>query len=592
MSLSFIGAELRSVKSLQDAADFQEWLRRKRLALAGDCETNSLEWWLPKFRLRTVQFGDTETGWVLRWDRWGYLIEQALRLYDRRWVWHNGPGFDRHALEVNGLSFPWNLDDTLQMAKIVDSSRKSFALKDLVEDILGPEAVAPAKRLTQAIEELGLASKGDVLAKMDPDSDAYIEYAGGDVVILARLYEYYVKMVEDYRGVYEVFMGSWHVVSDMEHQGVYTDQAWATQQAEELTEKVRLLRGLIEDHGITKPRSTKQKIDKLLSEGWEPTDFTAKTGAPKLDKKTLEGLDYDVIPLLMEYNKYDHWLSAYVNRVLEAHNGIVYPKINNFGAVTGRESYSGPPLQQIPSRDTEAWAMRKMFLPRPGEVLYGVDYASQELRIAAHFSGDELLVKMLDEGADMHTYNASQIWQIKEDEVTKEQRALAKILGLGRQYGSGIKKTAKVAGVSMDEARGILERLDGAFERTRTWKKEVENEGKRLWYSEGKPWTTTILGRRVYLPVGLYEPKFFIMVNHKIQGSGKDVLSIAHCRLAAAGLAQYVYLDMHDEVVYSVPPGPEGLEIAMACKKAMNVDDLFNVKLPTELSDASDWWVK
>lgn len=522
------------------------------------------------------------------------MIEKTLAEYDGKWAAHNGLGFDKHVARATGYSFNCRqYDDTLMMSKVIDSSRQSHGLKQLGEMYLGKEATDPTRQLDEAIERYGYTNKGNVLAQLDTDSDAYLFYAAGDTVLVANLIDYMNKEIEPYRRSYEAELGAWWVVSDMEERGVYVDEKWALEMKAEFQQNIAKLVNQIAGFGISKPQSAMQRIKVLQEEGWIPEEWT-DSGRPKLDKRILGTLDYDVVPLLLQHARATKWLSSYIEPVLQNQNGQLFPKYNAFGAITGRQSVSNPPIQQIPSHDPDAWRMRRMFLAPPGQVLYGIDYQAQENRLLAHFSKDPLLTEYIQTGADMHRYAASRIFQIPEDEVTKAQRDVSKTVVYARQYGGGTKKISRILGIDQESARAAIERLDSAYERVKEWKTEIEDLGQHRFYSEGVAYTDTWLGRRVNInvPKGAYKPKYYTLVNMKIQGTGADMLTVTLNRLAAAGLDKYLYMTIHDELQLAVPPGPEGEEIAQEAARLMDVSEALGFPLPVEISGPNEHWTK
>lgn len=579
---------LRNVKlcrldTVDDIAIFQEWLKQPRPALSFDCETTGLEWWRPEFRTRLVQFGDSDRAFVLRADRFGVVIEDVFANYPGTFVSHNGVGFDGHVLKATGFSLPpihrWR--DTLMQSRIIDS-RGSHRLKDLAEKRYGPAASMAEKALMKAFKLHGFGNdKGRGYAEIPFGVKAYDVYSGVDVILGARLDIDQWPIIESlFREQYETEMASWWVTFEHEEQGLPVDLEYAEELAGEYTHRRDVLRDELRQIGIKNPSSKPQRLDVLYREGFEPDDFT-ETGEPVLDKAVLEKFASPTAQMLVEFGRLDGWLTKYINKVREGHyNGRVYPSFNPFGARTGRQSAYGPPVQQLPGRHEEAPKIRRLFLPRPDEELWSIDYDGQENRLLAHYSHDEALIKIITEGLDIHTYIASIVYDIPYEDVSKEQRKLIKNVVYAEQYGAGVAKMAKMLDMPYEQVAAIRDGIKRAFPGVQRWKQEVEDEATVRWNTEGAAYSYTWGGRRVYADqYEEFEPKYYTLANYILQGSGADVLKTALNRIAAAGLSKYIYLPVHDELLFSLPTGPEGVELADELARLMTFEHEFLIPL-------------
>jgi DNA polymerase-1 len=212
--------------------------------------------------------------------------------------------------------------------------------------------------------------------------------------------------------------------------------------------------------------------------------------------------------------------------------------------------------------------------------LWSIDYDSQENRLLAHFSEDPALLKIISEGLDIHHYNAAEIYQVPYGTATPEQRDIAKRYSYAEAYGAGIKRLSKGLSISQDEVRMMRDRTRAAYPGVQEWKKRVESDAKRRFADGDGPWGLTWLGRKVYADeYEGFEPKFYTLSNYILQGSGADVLKVALNRIAAAGLSKYIYLPVHDEILFSLPSGPQGVELANELAILMTFKDEFIVPL-------------
>lgn len=596
----FSGVKITRVDTLDEAEACLHWLGERREILAADTETGglngeALKWWKPGFQVRLVQFGDTRRAFVLRPDRHGAVIEKILKEYKGDIVGHNFLGFDQHALLASGFSLPskTQLHDTLLQSKILDS-RGKHGLKFLAEREFGTIAALGERALNAAFELHGFGKdKGRGFSEIPYGVPAYDAYSALDVILTARLYSIQApKIAAEFKEAYERELGAWHVTFEHEHKGLPVDLEFAKHVESEYEMKLEMLRDELKASGITKPGSKTQRLEVLYAEGFEATEFT-ETGEVKLDKKLLEAFASPTAQLLIEYGRIEHWLTAYIRKTIdEAYCGHVFPSIQPVGAKTGRQSASNPPVQQLPSHHEDAWKMRAMYLPRAGDTLWSIDMDAEENRLLAHFSGDTALTQIITDKLDIHTYTAAQIYDVLYEIVTKEQRGIAKTYRYASTYGAGIAKLAKGLNLGEQEVRKIRKITDDAFAGVTAWKKEVENLGKQRFYAGEGAWVLSSGGRKIFAEeYPGYDPKFYTLSNYVLQASGADILKEQLNRVAAGGLSEYVYLGVHDEILYSLPEGQEGADIAHELAGIMAFDNgEFNVPMTCSEDGPFDRW--
>lgn len=600
--------DLRSTKlcrldSTKDIPAFEKWLwegKDARFALSFDTETaglkgKALEWYLPGFKARLVQFGDCDKGFVLRADRFGSVIEEVFTEYDGDFVSHNGIGFDSHVLDVAGFSRPpmhrWH--DTLMQSRVLDS-RGSHKLKDLAAKKFGSAAAAGEKALNRAFELHGFAKneKGRAFSEIPYGVAAYDCYSAIDVIIGARLdAEQRPLIYSQYAEAYERELASWWVTNEHETKGLPVDEEYGRELQSEYVGRLEIVRGQLQGLGIQNPNSKPQKLKVLLLEGFEAEDFT-ETGEPKLDKAVLEKIASPTALLLMEHSRIEGWLTKYINKVVnDNYEGRVYPSFNPFGAKTGRQAAYGPPVQQLPGRHEEAYKIRRLFCAEEDQDLWSIDYDGQENRLAAHFSGDEALTKLIMSGAKIHRYTAAKVYEKSEDEVTHDEYNTIKGFVYAEQYGAGIKKLMKMTGLAKDDVMRIKDGISEAYPQLAAWKRQVQDDAKYRWRTEGDAYAFTWGGRRVY--ADQYEdkePAFYTLTNYVLQGSGADILKMALNRIAAAGLSEYIYLPVHDELLFSLPTGPEGEELAIELARLMAFPTEFSVPMTCSPEKLGKYW--
>lgn len=601
--LPFDLVPLNYVDSVEDAEAFLRWLGERRAVLGWDLESGGLRWHLPHFRLTLAQFADEDCGWAFQPSRFGHLLEKVMTEYKAPMVGHHVAGFDLHALKATGFSLPdrRNFHDTLIQSKLTRANKFDHSLDGLVKEYLEPAAYYAKHIMDDAFDELGLQPKSKnpeiserawtEIARLG--GSAFRIYSTADAVSVARLHSVmWPKVQAEYLDAYWSELGSWAETFEAEHSGLPVDLDWCEQYDAELEKDIVIVRTQLAELGVPEPSKRQKLATKLIEEGWVPKEFNRKSGKPKLNKAVLEGMDNEVVGPLLEWSRLTHWQNNYVRKVMKtSHNGRVFPHINVMQAKTGREAASNPPFHQLPSRHPDAHKVRRMVVAEPGMKIGSIDYQSQENRFTAHFSGDPLLNRIINEDLDIHLYNAAAIFDTPIGSVTPEQRAIAKTWSYAAGYGAQDPKLAAVIGVSVPEVATIRQRVNGAFTGVAEYSQRMEREATQMFNETGEAYIKTWMGRRVYIDVKRGRLQTTQVVNAPNQGGGADLLKAAMNRLAAADLSQYVILKIHDEVLVSVPPAEDGEEIVREIAKTMSfTNGEFNIDMTTSAGGLSDFW--
>jgi len=262
---------------------------------------------------------------------------------------------------------------------------------------------------------------------------------------------------------------------------------------------------------------------------------------------------------ILDYRKLAKLVSTYVDALpplVCPETGRIHPNFHQLGAATGRMSASNPNVQNIPIRGGEGARIREAFVPAEGLVLLAADYSQVELRILAHYSGDESLIDAFKSGQDIHRRTAAEVWSVDLDAVSDEQRARAKAVNFGIIYGSSAFGLANQLGIATGEAQ---ETIDAYFERYKGVRQFIDETIRRAG-EEG--YVSTLLGRRRYLPdLGsrnrvLRQAAERMAVNTVIQGSAADLIKRAmvdvDASLSENSVAVRLILQVHDELVFEV----------------------------------------
>jgi DNA polymerase-1 len=310
--------------------------------------------------------------------------------------------------------------------------------------------------------------------------------------------------------------------------------------------------------------STPQLRRVLFDELELPVLKKTKTG-PSTDASVLEELaemGHAVPRLMMEYRELEKLRSTYVEalpQLVNARTGRIHTSFNQTVAATGRLSSSDPNLQNIPIRTELGREIRKGFVAPPGCMFLGVDYSQIELRVLAHFSGDDAFVTAFTKGIDVHRQIASVIFDVPIEDVGSTQRAQAKTVNFATLYGQGPFSLARQLGISREEAREFIDTYFERFSGVRDFLDTQVELAKESGFVE------TLMGRRRNVPElksGNWNVRQFgqrIAQNTPIQGTAADMMKKAMIDVQAGldelGSPARLLLQVHDELLLEVPEG-------------------------------------
>lgn len=357
----------------------------------------------------------------------------------------------------------------------------------------------------------------------------------------------------------EIEMPLLPILYDMEVAGVKLDQGMLKtlskhmhKELDSLTKKIYKTAG--REFNVNSPSQLADILFvdlKLSTKNIKRTKTGFSTGIDELEK--LEEL-HPIVKLIMQYRELVKLVSTYVDALpqLVAKDGRLHTTFNQTIAATGRLSSTNPNLQNIPVRTEAGREIRKAFVAEPGNVLLSADYSQIELRIAAVIAKDTSFIEAFKEGADIHTRTAAEVWGVKENEVTKEQRYAAKAINFGILYGMGARSLAKFTNLSQSEAR---EFLDKYFELHPAIQEYIDRTKQQV-HKDG--YVESLFGRRRYLPeihTGiqmLVAQAERMAVNMPMQGTQADIIKMAMIKIAEANLDAQLLLQVHDELVFEV----------------------------------------
>ncbi|AAC07735.1 bifunctional 3'-5' exonuclease/DNA polymerase [Aquifex aeolicus] len=539
-------------------------------------------------RIRLVQIGDEENTYVI--DLYEIQdIEPLRKLINERGIVGHNLKFDLKYLYRYGI-FPSATFDTMIASYLLGYERHS--LNHIVSNLLGYSMDKSYQTSDWGASVL---------------SDAQLKYAANDVIVLRELFPKMRDMLNELdaeRGE-ELLKTRTAKIFDLKSPVAIVEMAFVREVAkleingfpvdvEELTNKLKAVeretQKRIQEFYIkyrVDPLSPKQLASLLTKKFKLNLPKTPKGNVSTDDKALTSYQDVEPVKLVLEIRKLKKIADKLKELKEHLKNGRVYPEFKQIGAVTGRMSSAHPNIQNI-HRD-----MRGIFKAEEGNTFVISDFSQIELRIAAEYVKDPLMLDAFKKGKDMHRYTASVVLGKKEEEITKEERQLAKAINFGLIYGISAKGLAEYAKlgygveISLEEAQVLRERFFKNFKAFKEWHDRVKKELKEKGEVKGH----TLLGRRFSANT------FNDAVNYPIQGTGADLLKLAvllfDANLQKKGIDAKLVNLVHDEIVVECEK-EKAEEVKEILEKSMKTAGKIILKeVPVEVESViNERWTK
>jgi DNA polymerase-1 len=448
--------------------------------------------------------------------------------------------------------------DVTVASYVLDPGRREHGLVSLAVEILGHKA-------TTLDDVTGTGRNRIPFAEVDLEKARAYACEGADLTV--RIYERFRDDLAEQRleALFrELEMPLVPVLARMERRGILIDDRFFREMSRKLNQELELIQDEVWKVAGTEfnVNSTPQLREILFEKLDLPVVKRTKTG-PSTDASVLEELasqGHEIPRLLLEYRELEKLRSTYVDalpRLVNRRTGRIHTSFNQAVAATGRLSSSDPNLQNIPIRTALGREVRKGFVAGPGHLFLAVDYSQIELRILAHFSGDEAFVKAFREGIDVHRQTASVIFGVDVEDVTPTMRAQAKTINFATLYGQGAFSLAGQLGISREDAKSFIDQYFERFSGVRRFLDEQVEKARTEGFVE------TLLGRRRYVPelasrnwnVRQFGER--VAQNTPIQGTAADLIKKAMIEIDAEldrrGSGAGMLLQVHDELLFEVP---------------------------------------
>lgn len=506
--------------------------------------------------------------------------------------------YDWQLFAKHGISV-YPCDDTMLISYVLDGSSHKHGMDALSEQYLGHTPI-PYKEV---------AGTGKSQVTFDRvDIEKALDYAAEDADITLRLYHLLKprlvseKMVSVYENIERPLI---EIIAQMELHGVKVDPTILNTMSTDFGKRIADLETEIHalagtPFNIGSPKQIGEILfDQMGLQGGKKT----KTGQYSTDVKTLEELalqGHDIVQKILDWRGLSKLKSTYTDALQEQivpETGRVHTSYHMTGTSTGRLASSDPNLQNIPIRTEDGRAIRTAFIADAGHTLLSVDYSQVELRLSAEMAGVAALRQAFQDGVDIHTLTASQVFDVPLDEVSGDIRRQAKAVNFGIIYGISGWGLAKQLGCAPGDANDFIKRYLARFPEIKDYMEDKKEEARAHGYVK------TLYGRKCFTPnINAKIPaqrsgSERAAINAPLQGTAADIMKIAMSKmpkaLIDARLGAKMLLQVHDELIFEVPDAELEATSALvkgvmeSAYKIMNVD--ISVPLEAEAGSGQNW---
>lgn len=460
----------------------------------------------------------TDADYVTDAEAWPLLMPEP----EQTVIFHNAK-FDLGVLERTGLPLPEQWEDTLIAAHLLNENSE-HGLKPLAKEHL-------------SIDDPTTFEEADRLRLLDPE--VFTEYAKNDARYTFRLWQRFQPELErqELLPVYALEKDVLTAVRAMEAAGMKLDLSRMAEMAQVVKAETERIEAELYDYAGGKfDLHSPQKVAAILFDQFDvPSNKTTKGGQRSVDKEALEDVRgyHPAVDAILRYREIDKLASTFLTVLptFADDNGRIHPEFKPLGAKTGRFSCANPNVQQIPARSELGKKLRQMFIAEEGNCLVVADYSQMELRILAHYSQDPLLFQAYcgEHETDLHTMTAARMFNKAEAEVSKQERAVAKMINFGTSYGitpNGLFNNLRPMGIDVTEEQceQFIRDYFLTYPKVRKFLDDVRQAVRRRGYVK------SLYGRRRRV-AGNSGREIRQAQNFVIQASGADLAKVAMVKL-------------------------------------------------------------
>ena len=500
--------------------------------------------------------------------------------------------YDRHVFANQGIEVRGYAHDTMLQSYVLEV-HKPHSLTSLALRHVGRTGLTYEDMCGKGVHQISFAQV-DVEKASEyscEDSDQCLDVHG---VLWPR-----IQADAKLRAIYDIEIATSEALFRIERNGVLIDGPTLAAQSQALGQRIlQLETEAYEIAGQPFNLSSPKQLGEIFFDKLGlPVIKKTATGARSTDEEVLEKLaeDYPLPARILEHRSLSKLKGTYTDKLAQMalpKTGRVHTHYAQAVAVTGRLSSNDPNLQNIPIRTAEGRKVREAFVAPAGSFIASADYSQIELRIMAHLSGDEALLKAFHQGLDVHKATAAEVFGLTPDQVSSEQRRYAKTINFGLIYGMSAFGLAKALGIDNGAAKNYIERYFQRFAGVKRYMDETREQAKSQGYVE------TVFGRRLYLPE-INSPNGprragaeRAAINAPMQGTAADLIKLSMMAVQAGidkeQRKSKVIMQVHDELVFEVPEDEvEWLKVAVP--KWMAEVATLKVSLLAEVGVGLNW---
>ena len=502
--------------------------------------------------------------------------------------------YDLSILASHGLTLKGELYDTMMESYVLNSVATRHNMDALARHYLDIT--------TTSFEDVAGKGASQLTFNQVPLEVAR-DYAAEDADVTYRLHQALWPLIEREPKLLHIFrdveMPLVRVLSKIERQGALLDPGLLNKQSSELGRRIEELKDAAwslaeEEFNLDSP---KQLQEIFFEKQGLPVLKKTPGGKPSTAEPVLVDLarDYELPALILEYRGLAKLKSTYTDKLpkdINADSGRVHTSYHQAVTATGRLSSSDPNLQNIPIKTAQGRKVRAAFVAPEGKKILAADYSQIELRIMGHLSGDDGLLQAFSEGLDVHSFTASEVFNVEIQSVTEDQRRSAKAINFGLIYGMSAFGLAKQLDISRALAQDYIDSYFSRYPKVLDYMEQTKGQASRLGYVE------TLFGRRLYLPeinakqVMRRQAAERTAINAPMQGTAADIIKKAMLEvdgwLGRTNVDCRMIMQVHDELVFEVAESDID-EVGSEVENLMSQSASLDVPLTVTVGRGDNW---
>ena len=502
--------------------------------------------------------------------------------------------YDLSILASYGLTLKGELYDTMMESYVLNSVATRHNMDALARHYLD---IA-----TTSFEDVAGKGASQLTFNQVP-LDVARDYAAEDADVTYRLHQALWPLIEREPKLLHIFrdveMPLVRVLSKIERQGALLDPGLLNKQSSELGRRIEELKDAAwssaqEEFNLDSP---KQLQEIFFEKQGLPVLKKTPGGKPSTAEPVLVDLarDYELPALILEYRGLAKLKSTYTDKLpkdINTDSGRVHTSYHQAVTATGRLSSSDPNLQNIPIKTAQGRRVRAAFVAPEGKKILAADYSQIELRIMGHLSGDEGLLQAFSEGLDVHSFTASEVFNVEIQSVTEDQRRSAKAINFGLIYGMSAFGLAKQLDISRALAQDYIDSYFSRYPKVLDYMEQTKEQASKLGYVE------TVFGRRLYLPeinakqVMRRQAAERTAINAPMQGTAADIIKKAMLEvdgwLGRTNVDCRMIMQVHDELVFEVAESDID-EVESEVENLMSQSASLDVPLTVSVGRGDNW---